>query len=234
MSNLLINPFNKSSCFYNKYERYIEYLKQFKQPIEFYPECLTYIETLVDDLPESLNRIDEPIFPELDISGDLDEETTQTEFVYDTNSTEPFTPCGTEISSYDSQQLQISSYEPVLPLPITYRHSPRTLATPIYTSVSHKTKLSKPMKQKTGRRPNMPLYDDEYHKNRREYAAYKKQLMYKSLTFTDLLNLYGKLPQTKFYSKFENWLVANNIIDYETTKIYDQQYKLYKIINNIQ
>ena len=74
----------------------------------------------------------------------------------------------------------------------------------------------------------MPLYDDEYHKNRRDSAAYKKQLMYKSLRFASLLTLYGNLPQHKFYFKFENWLLANNIIDLETIKIYNQQYKIYR------
>ena len=222
MSNPLINPFNKSSEFYNIYSRDInKYLKKFKQQLNFHPTRIIYTETLVDDLPESL-KVDDAIpfseLPELDMSRNINTELIHNISIYPN---EPKEYTSVETSLYDKYPRQNTLYRSAFK---SYVSNP----------ISHKTNLSNPMKKPSGRRPNMPLYDDEYHKNRREYAAYKKQLMYKSLTFPELLNLYGKLQQTKFYSKFENWLVANNIIDYETTKIYDQQYKLYKIINNIQ
>ena len=224
MSKPLINPFNKSSYFYNKYETYIEYRKNYPIDTEYpeYPDLdsqyYNVLDNIPDDLPESLKADDAIPFSELlelDMSRNINTESIHN-ITIDPN--EPTEYTGAEISRDNDHFCQITSYRTAFK---SYVSRP----------VLHTTNLSKPMKKRVGRRP---IYDDEYHKNRREYTAYKKQLMYKSLTFPELLNLYGKLPQTKFYSKFENWLVANNIIDYETTKIYDQQYKLYKIINNIQ
>ena len=225
MSKPLINPFNKSSYFYNKYETYIEYRKNYPIDTEYpeYPDLdsqyYNVLDNIPDDLPESLKADDTIPFselPELDMSRNINTELIHNISIYPN---EPKEYTSVETSLYDKYPRQNTLYRSAFK---SYVSNP----------ISHKTNLSNPMKKPSGRRPNMPLYDDEYHKNRREYAAYKKQLMYKSLTFPELLNLYGKLQQTKFYSKFENWLVANNIIDYETTKIYDQQYKLYKIINN--
>ena len=224
--NSLINPFNKSSEFYNIYSRDInKYLKKIKQPLDFRPKrftyTYTYTETLVDDLPESL-KVDD-IIPfseliELDMSRNINTyiSTYSTEQIDHNESVEPTEYTGVEMPKEEDY---IYSYQ----IP-----SSRTVFKP-YVSTPMKSTISMyKMKKPSGRRPNMPVYDDEYHKNRREYTAYKKQLMYKSMTFTRLLALYSDLPQPKFYSKFENWLVANNITDFETTKKYDSEYKLYR------
>ena len=237
------NPFNKCSYYYYKYNKHPGYIK-------YYPELFTYPETLVNDLPETMKADD--IIPfseltELDMSRNIN---TEIDFSKTFDPSAPTEYTGAETSIDDPQYLQISSFE-LITKPITEpitepiiepsdrstsRYIFREINKPMYKSIpiSHKTNLSTPMKsinkikRPSGRRPNMPLYDDEYHKSRREYAGYKKQLMYKSMTFTILLSTYGNLPQPKFYSNFEKWLVAHNIIDLETTKLYIQQYKLYR------
>lgn len=237
MSNPFINPFNKDSYFYENYSIYIEYLKKIKQPIDFYPDSFTYkyTKTLIDDLPQTMKADDSIPFSEsveLDMSRDINTESIPN---IPNNPYVPIEYTGTETSADDPEYLQISSFEPITEPSFrsTSRYIFREISKPDYKPIPQITQLSKPMKlikykRPSGRRPNMPLYDDEYHKNRREYAAYKKQIMYKSMTFTRLLALYSDLPQPKFYSKFENWLVANNITDLETTKKYDREYKLYR------
>ena len=227
-----------------KYEKYSEY-----------PEYSTSPNYLVNNLlPKTMkdyNTIPFSESTELDMSRNISTEIdySNTFDISDyTESSEPTEYNGTEISIDDPQFLQISSSEPVyrpitepetITEPITettsrstsryvFREITKPIYKPIYKPIPSITQVSNPMKKRTGRRPNMPLYDDEYHKNRRDSAAYKKQLMYKSLRFASLLTLYGNLPQHKFYFKFENWLLANNIIDLETIKIYNQQYKIYR------
>ena len=245
MENPLINPFKISAYSYKNYSGYIEYLKNFKQPIDFHPERFTYTETLVDDIIPETMKDDETILFSISTELDISSRNINTEInfsnTFDTDAPTEYT--GAETSLNDQQYLQISSIDNVTkPInePIyeftrssTSRYIFRENSKPI--PVSHKTNLSKPMKsiklinniKKPIGRPSV-YDDDEVRKNRREYAAYKKQLIYKSLTFPDMLNLYGKLVQTKFYSKFENWLDANKIVDLETIKIYDSEYKLYR------
>jgi hypothetical protein len=230
-----------------KYEKYSEYPEQSTSPNylvnNFLPKTMKDYNTIPFSELTVLD-ISRNISTEIDYSNTFD----ITELTDYTESSEPTEYTGTETSIDDPQFLQISSFEPIYrhitePEPITEpiprstsRYIFREITKPIYKSTVNITHLSTPMKsinkikRPTGRRPNMPLYDDEYHKSRRDSAAYKKQLMYKSLRFASLLTLYGKLPQHKFYFKFENWLLANNITDLETTKKYDSEYKLYRNI----
>ena len=257
MSNLIKNPFIKGSYYYKYYENYYNYktnvlnCKYLKY--SEYPEYSTSPKHLVDNLhPKTMKDYNTISFSELtvldmsrNISTEIDYSNTFDITDY-TESSEPTEYTGTETSIDDPQFLQISSFEPIYshiiepesePIPrSTSRYIFREINKPIYKATVNITHLSNPMKsinkikRPTGRRSNMPLYDDEYHKSLRDSAAYKKQLMYKSLRFASLLTLYGKLPQHKFYFKFENWLVANNITDLETTKKYDSEYKLYRNI----
>jgi hypothetical protein len=244
------------NCKYEKYSEYPEYSTSPNYLVNnFLPKTMKdyntipFSELTVLDMSRNIST-------EIDYSNTFD----ITDYTETSEPTEYTGYTGTETFIDDPQFLQISSFEPIykhitepetitetITEPITepiprstsryiFREITKPIYKPIYKSTVNITHLSNPIKsinkikRPTGRRSNMPLYDDEYHKSLRDSAAYKKQLMYKSLRFASLLTLYGNLPQHKFYFKFENWLVANNINDLETTKKYDSEYKLYRNI----
>ena len=255
MSNLIKNPFIKGSYYYKYYENYYNYktnvlnCKYLKY--SEYPEYSTSPKYLVDNLiPETMKADNIIPFSELieldilsrNISTEIDYSNTFdiTELTEFSESSEPTEYSDNELSKDDPQFVQISSSEPASrylcrPMPCLPKLS-IPMPIPIDRPIQHITHLSTPMKQikpikkVSGRRCNMPLYDDDIHIKRRTLYSYKKEIMYKTMTFISLLDLYVKLPQHKFYFKFENWLLANNITDLETTKKYDSEYKLYRNI----
>lgn len=237
MSNLEKNPFNESSYFYN---RYMEYIKispqkniQLRESPAKFPESLSY--NFVDYLPQTMKADDSIPFSEsveLDMSRDINTESIPN---IPNNPYVPIEYTGTETSADDPEYLQISSFEPITEPSFrsTSRYIFREISKPDYKPIPQITQLSKPMKlmkykRPSGRRPNMPLYDDAYHINRRTNTVYKKQLMYKTMDFSKFLTTFGDLSITKFYSKFEIWLDSNNINDLEIIKTYEHQYKLYR------
>lgn len=224
------NPFNKCSYFYNIYTEYIKISSSKQKQSSESPELLKYPDSkyynIIGALPSTIKDDNTIIISELDISRDINTESIHN-IISDSSSPTEYT--GTETFEDDPQYLQISSDLKTINEPVISRYIFRPIPILQTNNLSIPIKSIK-NKRASGRRPNMPLYDDKYHVKNREYIKHKKHLIYKSMKFSKFLDTYCNLSRYRFYLKFKNWLDANNIINLEKIKFYYDQCKKYRNI----